>query len=85
MIGHSLPESTSTEAKNEDTQTVTSLISKYVGVNAHISNVTQIGKQIERPRLMKVMLSTKEKIKILCNRLNLLKKEQNSYIKWTRV
>jgi len=42
LIVHNLPESTSTEAsirKNKDNQNVTSLISKYVGVNAHISNV----------------------------------------------
>jgi len=82
LIVHNLPESTSTEAsirKNEDTQNVTSLISKYVGVNAHISNVTQSGKQTERPRLIKVTLSTR-KIKILCNKLNLRKKEHPTHV-----
>ena len=81
---HNLPESTSTEAsirKNEDTQNVTSLINKYIGVNAHISDVTRIGKQTGRPRLTKVTLSTREeKFKILRNRLNLRKKEHPTHV-----
>ena len=59
LIVHNLPESTSTEAsirKNENTQNVTSLINKCIRVNAHISNVTRIGKQTGRPRLTKVTL-----------------------------
>ena len=57
LIVHNFPESTSTEAsiwKNKDTQNATSLINKYVGVDAHISNATRVGKQIGGPRLMKV-------------------------------
>ena len=84
LIVHNLPESTSAEAsirKNEDTQNVTSLINKYIGVNAHISNVTRIGKQTGRPRLTKVTLSTREeKFKILHNRLNLRKKEHPTHV-----
>ena len=46
-----------------------------------ISNVSRIGKQTERPRLMKVTLSTREeKFKILRNRLNLRKKEHPTHI-----
>ena len=84
LIVHNLPESTSAEAsirKSEDTQNVTSLFNKYIGVNAHISNVTRIGKQTGRPRLTKVTLSTREeKFKILHNRLNLRKKEHPTYV-----
>ena len=84
LIVHNLPESTSAEAsvrKNEDTQNVTSLINKYIGVNAHISNVTRIGKQTGRPRLTKVTLTTREeKFKILRNRLNLRKKEHPTHV-----
>ena len=78
------PESASTEVsirKNEDTQNVTLLISKYVGVDAHINNVTWIGKQTEGPRLMKVTLLTREeKIRILHNRFNLRNKEHPTHI-----
>ena len=84
LIVHNLPESTSVEAsirKNEDTQNVTSLINKYIGVNAHISNVTRIGKQTGRPRLTKVTLLTREeKFKIFHNRLNLRKKEHPTHV-----
>ena len=80
---HNFPEST-TEAsiqKNEDTQNVTSLINKYVGVDAHVSNATWIGKQTGGPRLMKVTLLTREeKLKILRNRFNLRNKEHPTHI-----
>jgi len=50
LIVHNFPESKSTEVgsqkKNEDTQN---------GVDAHIINATQIGKQTGGPRLMKVI------------------------------
>ena len=82
LIVHNFPEST-TEAsiqKNEDTQNVTSLINKYVGVDAHVSNATWIGKQTGGPRLMKVTLLTREeKLKILRNRFNLRSKEHPTH------
>ena len=81
---HNFPESTSTEAsirKNEDTQNVTLLINKYVGVDAHVSNATRIGKQTGGPRLMKITLLTREeKLKILYNRFNLRNKEHPTHI-----
>ena len=84
LIVHNFPEFKSTEAsirkKNEDTQNVTWLINKYVGVDAHIINATQIGKQTGGPRLMKVTLLTRgEKIKILRNRFNLRNKEHPTH------
>ena len=75
LIVHNFPESTSTESsirKNEDTQNVTSLINKYVGVDADVSNAIRIGKQTGGPRLMKVtLLKREEKLKILRKRFNL--------------
>ena len=75
LIVHNFPESKSTEAsirKNEDTQNVTSLINKYVGVDADVSNAIRIGKQTGEPRLMKVtLLKREEKLKILRKRFNL--------------
>ena len=76
LIVHNFPESKSTEVgsqkKNEDTQN---------GVDAHIINATQIGKQTGGPRLMKVTLLTRgEKIKILRNRFNLRNKEHPTHI-----
>ena len=68
LIVHNFPESTSTEAsirKNKDAQNVTSLINKYVGVDAHISNATWIGKQTRGPRLTKVtLLAREEKLQV---------------------
>jgi len=66
LIVHNFPESKSTEAsirKNEDTQNATSLINKYVRVDAHINNATQIGKQTGEPRLLKVTVLTREEKK----------------------
>ena len=63
LIAHNFPESKSTKAsirKNKDTQNVTSLIKKYVGVDAHINNATQIGKQTGELRLLKVTVLTRE-------------------------
>ena len=84
LIVHNFPESTSTEAsirKNEDTQNVSSLINKYVGVDGHINNATRIGKQTGEPRIMKVTLLTREeKIRILRNRFNLRNKEHSTHI-----
>ena len=81
---YNFPESKSTEAsiwKNEDTQNVTSLINKYVGVDAHVSNATRIGKRTGRPRLMKVTVLTREgTIRILHNRFNLRNKEHPTHI-----
>ena len=75
LIVHNFPESTLTESsirKNEDTQNVTSLINKYVGVDADVSNAIRIGKQTGGPRLMKVtLLKREEKLKILHKRFNL--------------
>ena len=63
------------------TQNVTLLIKKYVGVDAHIRNGTQIGKQTGGPRLMKVtLLAREEKLKILRNRFNLHDKEHPTRI-----
>ena len=60
LIVHNFPESMQASIrKNKDTQIVTSLINKYVGVDARVNNATQIGKQTGGPRLMKVTLLMK--------------------------
>ena len=84
MIVHNVPESTLGEAhdrKKEDIQNMTVLFNKYVGVQASVTNAIRIGKPSDRPRLIKVSLSTtEEKLNIFHNRHNLRRKDHPAHV-----
>lgn len=79
VIIHNFPESTLEDAqarKQDDIKNINSLLAKYVGVSASISNAVRLGKKLESPRLLKIAVSSKEeKTLILRNRLKLRNKE----------
>ena len=84
LIVHHIPESNQAEScdrKREDMDNLIVLFNKYVGVKSSVMNAIRIGKKIDRPRLVKVMLSSKEeKINILHSRRNLRNKVYPTHI-----
>ncbi|XP_065911357.1 uncharacterized protein [Dysidea avara] len=84
LIVHNVPESNLTEAharKKEDIQNLTTLFNQYIGVSASITNAIRIGKQGNKPRLIKVSLSSREEtLTILRSRWNLRSKEHPSHV-----
>ena len=81
---HHTPESNQAEScnrKREDMDNLTVLFNKYVGVKSFVTNAIRIGKKTDRPRLIKVTLSSKEeKINILRSRRNLRNKVYSTHI-----
>ena len=84
LIVHQIPESNLAEScdrKKEDMDNLAVLFNKYVGVKSSVTNAIRIGKKTDRPRLIKVILSSKEeKINILCSRRNLRNKVYPTHI-----
>ena len=84
LIVHHIPESNLAEScghKREDMDNLTVLFNKYVGVKSSVTNAIRIGKKTDRPRLVKVVLSSKEEeINILRSQCNLRNKDYLTHI-----
>ena len=84
LIFHNVPESAKQrgpEGKADDISTVNGLLHQYLDFNPTISNVVLLGEKSDRPRLLKVSVSTvQEKSTILCNCYKLRNSKNPTYI-----
>ena len=79
VIVHNLEESSASEGssrKKEDIDKCKSLFQTHLGVTVIIQNAIRLGKRSEKPRILKISLSsTQEKANILRNKLKLRSKD----------
>ena len=71
IILHNIPESNADNAdvrREHDTDTVKAIVNQHLCIPAPISNVTRLGKKMDKPRLLRITVaSEQEKASILRN------------------
>ena len=82
LIIHHIPEfNLEPQDQKEDIDNLAVLFNKHVGIPASVTNTIRIGKKTNRPRLIKVTLSSREeKISILRSRRNLRNKDHPTHV-----
>ena len=85
VILHNLVESTASEGANrkkEDIKKCSSIFQTYLGSQVSITNAIRLGKKSDKPRLLKLTLSsTQEKSSILKNKIKLRSSSNPEYVR----
>ena len=89
LIVHKMEESVAEEPldrKQDDISKVTTLLSKYLGVETLVTNAIRIGQKGTKPRLLKVSISSlQNKISILRGKKNLKNRTCESSLYYSRL
>jgi len=85
IIVHNLKESASTDGaarKQDDINECVALLERYLGISVSISKAFRLGKKSDKPRLLKVSLSTtQEKALVLKNKAKLRSKDHPEHVR----